>query len=135
MVASIGPAAVPAPKPTGGLPAAITAGSVALGSGVSTDCLAPALQGVLADVAARFGRVTIVSTHRLNTENHSRGSVRHKLHLACKAVDFKTQRGSAEVIAYLRTRPEVAGINTYRPDGLIHIDLNENMRSARARTR
>ena len=84
---------------------------------------------LLADVAARFGPVTVVSTHRLNSDNHSPGTIRYRLHAACKAVDFKTAGKLNEVLASLRSRPEVSGINSYR-GGLIHIDLNENVRAA-----
>jgi uncharacterized protein YcbK (DUF882 family) len=132
-LAALPPAEGP-PLPSG-LTAALGDGTVALGRDVNTDCLAAPLQAVLADVAAKFGRVSVVSTHQLNTENHSRGSVRHKLHTACKAVDFTTAGDPSEVMAYLRSRREVAGINSYRPNGLIHIDLNEGARVARAKAR
>ena len=36
------------------------------------------------------------------------------------------------VTDYLRTRPEIAGINSYR-DGVIHFDLNENAAASRTR--
>jgi hypothetical protein len=98
------------------------------------DCVAAELRTVLADVAARFGPVTVVSTHRLNSDNHSPGTIRHRLHAACKAVDFKTAGKLNEVLAFLRSRPEVSGINSYR-GGLIHIDLNENVRASGLRAR
>lgn len=90
---------------------------------------------MLAEVAARFGPVTVVSTNSLNTDNHSAGSVRHNLHLACKAVDFKVQAGVKEVTDFLRTRPEVAGINSYRNNSVIHIDANESAAVAGRRPR
>lgn len=86
-----------------------------------TACLPAALKDVLSDVEALFGNVTIVSTTRLHTENHWRSSVREKLHAQCKAVDFRTLSPTKEVIAYLRTRPEVGGVNSYR-NNVIHID-------------
>jgi uncharacterized protein YcbK (DUF882 family) len=108
--------------------------SIALGANVSTECLGEELHAVLAGVAERFGQVTIVSTNHLNTNNHSPDSVRHKMHVACKAVDFKTPRPTAEVMAYLRTRTEVGGINAYGNNSVIHIDLKENRKAAQ-RTR
>jgi len=121
-------AALDTPQPP---PSAAPAATPALGEGLvtaaknaPTDCLPPELVAVLADVAARFGPVTTVSTSRLNTDNHSPGSVRDKLHGACKAVDFKVQGRLEPVLAYLRTRKEVNGINSYR-NRLIHIDFNE----------
>jgi Peptidase M15 len=92
---------------------------------VPTECLPEALRAVLADVETRFGPVTIVSTTHLHTANHTPGSIREKLHLGCKAVDIKTPHQPNEVIAFLRSRPEVGGINSYR-NQVIHFDLNAN---------
>jgi uncharacterized protein YcbK (DUF882 family) len=93
--------------------------------GAPTACLPPALRTVLADLEKRFGPLTIVSTTRLHTDNHSPGSSRANLHAACKAVDIKTSREPNELIAYLRSRPEIGGVNSYR-NGLVHFDLNAN---------
>ncbi|MFC1456603.1 hypothetical protein ACETIH_07725 [Microvirga arabica] len=89
---------------------------------VPMDCLPAGLRSVLKDVETRFGAVTLVSTTELHTDNHSRGSVRHKLHGACQAVDFKIKGNRQAVVAYLRSRPEVAGVNSYGNNGVIHID-------------
>lgn len=86
-----------------------------------TACLPASLKDVLSDVEALFGKVTIVSTTRLHTDNHWRSSVREKLHADCKAVDFRTLSATKDVIAYLRTRRDVGGINSYR-NNVIHID-------------
>jgi uncharacterized protein YcbK (DUF882 family) len=90
-----------------------------------TDCLPAGLRTVLRDVEARFGPVALVSTTELHTDNHSRGSVRHKLHGACQAVDFKVKGNRQAVVAYLRSRPEVSGVNSYGNNGVIHIDHTE----------
>jgi hypothetical protein len=87
------------------------------------ECLPEGLRAVLADVETRFGPVVIVSTTHLHTDNHSPGSIREKLHFVCKAVDIKTPHQPNEVIAFLRSRPEVGGINAYR-NRVIHFDLN-----------
>ena len=89
------------------------------------ECLPEGLRAVLADLETRFGPVTIVSTTHLHTDNHSPGSIREKLHFDCKAVDIKTPHQPNEVIAFLRSRPEVGGINSYR-NQVIHFDLNAN---------
>ena len=107
---------------------------VATSAAAPLDCVRAELRTVLADVAARFGPVNVVSTNRLNADNHTPGTARHNLHTACKAVDFKTGGNVREVLAYLRSRPEVSGINSYR-GGLIHIDLNERSRAAGLRPR
>ena len=96
-----------------------------------TDCLPAGLRGVLKDVEARFGAVTLVSTTELHTDNHSRGSTRHKLHTACKAIDFKVKGDRRAVVAYLRAHPEVAGVNTYGNNGVIHMDHNDLRQVAR----
>jgi hypothetical protein len=88
----------------------------------SADCPLPVLNAVLADVSARFGTVAVVATHQLKTVNHVSGSAREKLHHDCKAIDFRPDRSRIdEVKAYLRTRSEIAGIESYR-DGVIHMD-------------
>jgi uncharacterized protein YcbK (DUF882 family) len=94
------------------------------------ECLPNELRTVLADIAAQFGPVTVVSTTSLRTDNHAPGSARTKLHLACKAIDFKAQGRVPDMLSYLRSRPEVAGINSYR-NGVIHIDVNERYSARR----
>jgi hypothetical protein len=89
-----------------------------------TECLPPGLKAVLQEVQARFGPVTLVSTTALHTDNHSHGSTRHKMHTDCRAVDFKVQGDLQAVLAFLKSRPEVGGINSYRNNGVIHIDQN-----------
>jgi hypothetical protein len=99
-------------------------------SGASTDCLPAPLRAVLRDLEARFGPVTVVSTNHLTTDNHSPGSIRDKLHQACKAVDIRSARDPKEVVAFLKSRPEVGGINTYR-NRLVHFDLNAGYKTER----
>lgn len=93
-------------------------------------CLPEGLRRVLKEVEGRFGRVTLVSTTELHTNNHSRGSVRHQLHSACKAVDFTVAGDAKAVTGFLRSQPEVAGINTYGNNGVIHVDAAEPRRVA-----
>ncbi len=90
-----------------------------------TDCLPTGLQNVLKDVERRFGAVVMVSTTELHTDNHGRGSVRHRLHSACQAADFKVKGDRKAVVAYLRSRSEIAGVNSYGNNGVIHIDHAE----------
>lgn len=110
-------------------------GAVTAPADAPVACLPGALRAVLADVSGRFGPLTVVSTQHLNTRNHAAGSARHKLHQACKAVDFRMQKPSSQgIVTYLRSRPEVGGVESYR-DGVIHIDLNENRTAAQPRPR
>jgi hypothetical protein len=96
---------------------------VKVGATAPTECLPGELRALLADVAARFGDIAVVSTHKLNTGNHSSGSIREKLHHACNAVDFRPDRDRVdEVKKYLRSRPEIGGVESYR-NGVVHMDL------------
>ncbi len=108
-------AVLQAPAPPGSLKTDATA---------AIDCLPGHLRAVLADLAAQFGNVTVVSTHQLNTTNHSSGSIREQLHHDCKAVDIRPDRSRIEDIkAYLRTRREIGGVESYR-NGIVHIDTS-----------
>jgi len=93
-----------------------------------TDCLPQALQTVLQALQAKFGQVTVVSTTHLQSDNHSRGSTRDKLHQACKAVDIRAAGDTREILAFLKSRPEVGGINSYR-NRLVHFDLSSSYKS------
>ena len=123
----------PAPAPVEPVPEApVTKAVLSKATSAPTDCLPATLRGVLKDVEARFGAVTLVSTTELHTDNHSRGSTRHRLHTACKAIDFKVKGDRWAVVAYLRARPEVAGVNTYGNNGVIHMDHNDLRQVARS---
>jgi hypothetical protein len=128
--ASFAPLSAPVrPSPPPAIAAPVARAPVSL-DGADNGCVPDALRAVLADMGSRFGKVTVVSTNELHTANHSAGSIREKLHLTCKAVDFRPERGRMnEIATYLRTRPEVAGINSYR-NGVMHMDLNEGSRVA-----
>jgi hypothetical protein len=88
---------------------------------------------VLSDLAQKFPEVKVVATRGLQTDNHSPGSARAKMHDACMAVDIRTGAAVAEVTAYLRTRREIAGLNSYR-NGVIHLDVPEAARFAATAT-
>lgn len=87
-------------------------------------CLPATIRAVVADVAAKFGVVSVESTHRTKSHNGRAGGARHSLHLSCRAVDFRVRTRSRGVMAYLRSRPEVGGLKIYRT-GIIHIDNGE----------
>ena len=100
-------------------------GSIASASWVQTapgDCQLSDLQAVLSDVSARFGGVTVIAAHQSRTTNHISGSNREKLHNDCKAIDFRPDPSRLqEIKTYLRSRPEISGVESYR-DGVIHMD-------------
>ncbi|WP_349367756.1 hypothetical protein [Salinarimonas sp.] len=88
-----------------------------------TGCLPEPLRDILVDVARTFGEVTLVSTQTLNTGNHYVGSARHRFHQDCEAVDFRVEGDPREVVRWLRGRPNVGGVASYR-NGVIHVDLD-----------
>jgi hypothetical protein len=123
------------PRTTGGLPntsslglrslsgfqAYVAKGAITLRASTPVNCLPGNLRAVLADVAAKFGTVSIQSTHRSRSHNRRAGGARHSLHLSCRAIDFRVRTRIRGVMAYLRSRAEVGGLKIYR-NGLIHID-------------
>jgi uncharacterized protein YcbK (DUF882 family) len=122
--ASLAPALPMQPSGTGGLQGAVTRGALKTSAAAPTECLPNELRAVLADVAARFGTITVVSTHQLTTGNHSAGSIREKLHHDCKAVDIRPERGRIdEIKRYLSGRREIVGVESYR-NGIIHMDVS-----------
>jgi len=84
-------------------------------------CLPGPLGAIVADVAARYGGVSVESTQRSPGHNRRVGGADHSLHIACRAVDLRVRRGAGSAMAYLRSRPDVGGLKVYR-NGIIHID-------------
>jgi len=120
------------PSATGSLPdvtrrnlkgfyAHVQQGSITLRESAPTNCLPGDLREVVADVAARFGAVSVESTHRSRSRNWRAGGARQSLHLSCRAIDFRVRTRTRGVMAYLRSHPEVGGLKIYR-NGIIHID-------------
>jgi hypothetical protein len=102
----------------------VARGAISLRTGAPTACLPGSLRLVVADVAARFGSVSLQSTHRTRAHNGRAGGARHSLHLSCRAIDLRVRTRSRGLVAYLRSRPEVGGLKIYR-SGIIHIDNGE----------
>lgn len=99
----------------------VATGAITLRASTPTNCLPGELRNVVADIASRFGPVSIQSTHRSTSRNRRAGGARHSLHLSCRAMDFRIKARVRGVMAYLRARPEVGGLKIYR-NGIIHID-------------
>jgi uncharacterized protein YcbK (DUF882 family) len=104
-----------------GFASLVSQGTIKLRATAPTHCLPGNLLTVVADVASRFGPVSLESTHRSRGRNWRAGGARHSLHLSCRAIDFRIKARSRGVMAYLRARPEVGGLKMYR-NGIIHID-------------
>lgn len=121
------------PETTGSLPDArtlsgfsslVSRGTITLRASAPTNCVPGNLREVVASVAAKFGPVSIESTHRSRGRNWRAGGARQSLHLSCRAIDFRVRTRVRGVMAYLRSRPEVGGLKVYR-NGIIHIDNGE----------
>jgi hypothetical protein len=104
-----------------GFQAQVAQGAITLRAGAPTGCLPGNLREVVADVAARFGPVSVESTHRGRGHNRRAGGAGGSMHLSCRAVDFRVKARARGVMAYLSSRPEVGGLKVYR-NGIIHID-------------
>ena len=132
-------AATPTPPPAtsaqagaAALHSAVTRRSVAVNANAPTDCLPDEIRALIADIGAQFGPITVVSTNKHLTGNHSSGSAREKLHLDCKAVDFKPDRHRVEAIkTYLRSRAGVGSVDSYR-SGVMHVDFGTTRSAGRA---
>lgn len=104
-----------------GFASLVAQGSITLRASAPTGCLPGNLTAVIADVASKFGPVSVESTHRNSGRNWRAGGARHSLHLSCRAIDFRVRTRTRGVIAYLQGRLEVGGLKVYR-NGIIHID-------------
>jgi len=104
-----------------GFPSDVTQGKITLRASAPTSCLPSDLRQVVADVAARFGPVSIESTHRTAGRNRRAGGASHSLHLSCRAIDFRIHARTRGVMAFLSSHPDVGGLKMYR-NGIIHID-------------
>ena len=121
------------PGTTGSLPNArtlsgfsslVSQGTITLRASAPTSCVPGNLREVVASVAAKFGPVSVESTHRNRARNWRAGGARQSLHLSCRAIDFRVRTRVRGVMAYLRSHPQVGGLKIYR-NGIIHIDNGE----------
>jgi hypothetical protein len=88
----------------------------AAGSG----CLPGVLKQRLSEIRARFGPVSIISSHRPGAR--VAGSGRRSLHADCRAVDFKPSGNYSAVVAYLKANHN-GGVGTYSC-GMNHIHID-----------
>ncbi|MBF9234391.1 YcbK family protein [Microvirga alba] len=116
--------ATQAPRNLSGFYAYVEQGSITVQASAPTKCLPGDLREVVGDIAAKFGTVSVESTHRTGSHNWRAGGAPHSLHLSCRAIDFRVHSRTSGLMAYLRSRPEVGGLKIYR-NGIIHIDNGE----------
>jgi hypothetical protein len=115
-VASLGNTYVPEKKP---------ARSLSGGGGIkwlaSSGCLNGTLRGVLSQVAASFGAVTVNSTCRSRSHNARVGGASRSWHLTGDAADFRVHGNWGGASSFLRSSGSVGGFKHYG-GGLFHID-------------
>ena len=115
-VASLGTSYVPKPS----LGPSLSGGGVSWVA--SSSCLNSTLRGVIANVAANYGRVTVSSTCRSHGHNARVGGAKRSHHLTGDAADFRVHGNWGAAMGYIRS--SVGGFKHYG-GGLFHIDTGD----------
>ena len=87
----------------------------------SSGCLNGTLAGLVAEVGANYGPVTVSSTCRSHGHNAAVGGAPRSQHLTGDAVDFRVHGNVSGAMAFLRNNGSVGGFHHYG-GGLFHID-------------
>jgi Peptidase M15 len=87
----------------------------------SIDCLAAPLRGVLSELAAAFGPMTVRWTCRDKQLNARVGGARRSYHLTGNAVDFNMTGNYRAILSFLKGNKLVGGLKHYG-QGAFHID-------------
>lgn len=84
-------------------------------------CLAGSLKGVIYQVSANYGPVTVSSTCRSKSHNSNVGGAPRSKHLSGDAADFRVHSNVSATYAFLKSSGSVGGLKHYG-GGLFHID-------------
>ncbi len=87
----------------------------------SVECLATPLQGVLTELAAAFGPMTVRWTCRDKQLNARVGGAKRSYHLTGNAVDFNMTGNYRAILSFLKSNKLVGGLKHYG-GGAFHID-------------
>ncbi len=88
-------------------------------------CLPATLKSKLSQIRAKFGPVSIVSTHRRGAR--IAGSGKRSYHASCRAVDFHPPKGKyRQVVAWLKAN-HAGGVGTYSC-GMHHVHIDNGPR-------
>lgn len=87
----------------------------------SVECLATPLRGVLTELAAAYGPITVRWTCRDKQLNARVGGAKRSYHLTGNAVDFNMTGNFRAILAFLKARKDVGGLKHYG-GGAFHID-------------
>jgi Peptidase M15 len=104
---------------------AIPISTSAEAGGSSTGCLPGVLKNRLAQIRAKFGRVSVISTFRRGAR--IAGSGRRSFHASCRAVDFNPPRGTYRAVAAWLRAHHGGGVGTYSC-GMHHIHIDNGPR-------
>jgi hypothetical protein len=118
MLASLGREFVATPPPGG---PSLTGDRIKWMPLASVDCLAAPLRGVLTELTAAFGPMTVRWTCRDKQLNARVGGARRSYHLTGNAVDFNMTGNYRAILAFLKAKKEVGGLKHYG-GGAFHID-------------
>jgi hypothetical protein len=118
MIASLGREFVAPPLPAG---PSLTGDQVKWMPLASFDCLAAPLRGVLSELAAAFGPLTVRWTCRDKQLNARVGGAKRSYHLTGNAVDFNMSGSYRAILAFLKAKKDVGGLKHYG-GGAFHID-------------
>ena len=84
-------------------------------------CVPGELKAVLAEVAKRYGPVTVNSTARSKASNKRAGGKSKSYHLNCRAIDFRVHGKTKGLLGFLSKHRSVGGYKRYSA-GFYHID-------------
>jgi len=88
-------------------------------------CLPGVLKQRLAQIRAKFGRISIISTHRRGAR--IAGSGRRSFHASCRAVDFSPPRGKYGAVVRWLKSVHGGGVGTYSC-GMHHVHIDNGPR-------
>lgn len=101
------------------------------GATTSESCLPGVLKQRLSEVRKRFGKITVVSTHRPGARIN--GSGKPSYHGSCRAVDFVPPSGKYSAVTKFLYATHEGGVGTYTCMNHIHIDNGPNYRWSKCR--
>ncbi|NOU08162.1 MAG: DUF882 domain-containing protein [Hyphomicrobiaceae bacterium] len=101
------------------------------GATTSESCLPGVLKQRLSEVRNRFGKITVVSTHRPGARIN--GSGKPSYHGSCRAVDFVPPSGKYSAVTKFLYATHEGGVGTYTCMNHIHIDNGPNYRWSKCR--
>jgi hypothetical protein len=118
MIASLGRDFVAPPLPSA---PSLTGDPIRWLAAASIHCLAAPLRGVLTELAAAFGPITVRWTCRSKALNARVGGAKRSYHLTGEAVDFNMSGNYRAILAFLKGHKLVGGLKHYG-GGAFHID-------------